>query len=95
MKTPTRPGKGHNSEAVDTPSANNGEELRSFLERVERIAAEQKDLADAVKEVFAEANGRGYDVKILRKLLAMRKRDKDDLDEEDAILELYKAALGM
>ena len=84
-----------NTSVIDNASSANGEELRAFIERFERLDAEKKDLADAQKEVMAEAKGRGYDIKIIRKLIAMRKRDKDDLDEEEAILELYKAALGM
>jgi uncharacterized protein (UPF0335 family) len=84
-----------NTSVIDTTASANGEELRAFIERFERLDAEKKDLADAQKEVMAEAKGRGYDIRIIRKLIAMRKRDKDDLDEEDAILELYKAALGM
>ena len=84
-----------NTSVIDTSASANGEELRAFIERFERLDAEKKDLADAQKEVMAEAKGRGYDIKIIRKLIAMRKRDKDDLDEEEAILELYKAALGM
>lgn len=84
-----------NASVIDTSASANGEELRAFIERFERLDAEKKDLADAQKEVMAEAKGRGYDIKIIRKLIAMRKRDKDDLDEEEAILELYKAALGM
>jgi uncharacterized protein (UPF0335 family) len=84
-----------NTSVIESSSSANGEELRAFIERFERLDAEKKDLADAQKEVMAEAKGRGYDIKIIRKLIAMRKRDKDDLDEEEAILELYKAALGM
>ncbi len=86
---------GHNSGASVATSSANGEELRAWIERIEHLDAEMKDLADGKKEVFAEAKGRGYDIKIIRKLIAMRKRDKDDLDEEDAIMELYRAALGM
>ena len=71
------------------------DELRQFIERYERLEAEKKDLADQQKEVMAEANGRGYDTKILRKVVALRKRDKDDIAEEEAILEMYKEALGM
>lgn len=70
-------------------------ELRQFIERIEQLEAEKKDLAEQVKEVFAECRGRGYDVKVIRKLLALRKRDKDDVAEEEAILEMYKQALGM
>ncbi len=72
-----------------------GEELRQFIERYERLEAEKKDIADAQKEVMAEAKGRGYDTKVMRKVIALRKRDKDDLAEEEAVLEMYKAALGM
>ncbi|KPU84460.1 hypothetical protein JI58_03655 [Marinosulfonomonas sp. PRT-SC04] len=71
------------------------DELRQFVERIERLDAEKKDLAEAQKEVMAEAKGRGYDTKIIRKIIAMRKRDSQDLAEEGAVLEMYKTALGM
>ena len=71
------------------------DELRQFLERIERLDAEKKDLADAQKEVMAEAKGRGYDTKVMRKVIALRKRDKDDIAEEEAVLDMYKEALGM
>lgn len=70
-------------------------ELRAFVERIERLDAEKKDLSDQQKEVMAEAKGRGYDTKVLRKLVAMRKKDPQELSEEEAVLELYKEALGM
>ncbi len=70
-------------------------ELRQFVERYERLEAEKKDIADQQKEVMAEAKGRGYDVKVLRKVVALRKRDQDDIAEEEAVLEMYKEALGM
>lgn len=70
-------------------------ELRQFIERVERLETEKKDLADQQKEVMAEAKARGYDTKVMRKVIALRKRDKDDIAEEEAILEMYKEALGM
>jgi len=70
-------------------------ELRQFIERYERLDQEKKDIADAQKEVMAEARGRGYDVKVLRKLVALRKKDPADVSEEEAVLELYKEALGM
>ena len=72
-----------------------GDEIRQFIERYESLDAQKKDLADEMKEVMAEAKGRGYDTKVLRKIIAIRKRDKDDLAEEEAILDLYKQALGM
>ena len=70
-------------------------ELRQFVERYERLEAEKKDIADQAKEVLAEAKARGYDVKVLKKLIALRKRDSSEVSEEEAILELYKEALGM
>ncbi len=70
-------------------------ELRSFIERVERLEEEKRELAEQVKEVMAEAKGRGYDTKVLRKIIALRKRDKDDIAEEEAVMEMYMAALGM
>ena len=70
-------------------------ELRQFIERFERLEIEKKDLADQQKEVMAEAKARGYDTKVMRKLVALRKRDSDDIAEEEAVLDMYKAALGM
>ena len=71
------------------------DELRQFIERFEQLEAEKKDITEQQKEVMAEAKGRGYDTKVIRKIVALRKRDKDDIAEEEAILEMYKAALGM
>lgn len=71
------------------------DELRQFVERVERLDAEKKDLAEQQKEVMAEAKSRGYDTKVLRKIISLRKRDQNDIAEEEAILEMYKEALGM
>jgi len=70
-------------------------ELRQFVERIERLDQEKKDLAEQQKETLAEAKARGYDTRILRMIIAQRKRDKDDLAHEEAILEMYKEALGM
>ncbi len=70
-------------------------ELRQFIERFERLEAEKKDIADQQKEVMAEAKARGYDTKVMRKVIALRKRDQDDIAEEEAVLEMYKSALGM
>jgi len=71
------------------------DELRQFVERYEQLEAEKKDIADQQKEVMAEAKGRGYDTRVLRKVVALRKRTPDDIAEEETILELYKTALGM
>ena len=70
-------------------------ELRQFVERYERLEQEKRDLADQMKEVMAEARARGYDVKVLKKLIALRKRDPQEVSEEESILDLYKTALGM
>jgi uncharacterized protein (UPF0335 family) len=70
-------------------------ELRQFIERFERLEQEKKDIADQQKEVMAEAKGRGYDTKVMRKLIALRKKDPQEISEEEAILDLYKEALGM
>ena len=85
---------------TDTPDPDSASrvaaaELRQFIERFERLEAEKKDIADQQKEVMAEAKARGYDTKVMRKLVALRKRDRDDIAEEEAVLELYKQALGM
>ena len=79
----------------DAAYAVTASELRSFVERFERLDAEKKDIAEQQKEVMAEAKVRGYDTKCLRKIIAMRKRDRDDLAEEEAVLEMYREALGM
>jgi len=71
------------------------DELRAFVERYERLAAEKQDIADGQKELMAEAKGRGYDTRCLRKIIALRKRDRDDIAEEEAIMEMYRQALGM
>jgi uncharacterized protein (UPF0335 family) len=83
------------NETTDTAYRVTADELLKFIERFERLDAEKTKLADVQKEVLAEAKGRGYDTKILRKLVAMRKRDQNDIAEEDAILEMYRQALGM
>ena len=70
-------------------------ELRQFVERFERLDEEKKAIAEQQKEVMAEAKGRGYDVKVLRKIIALRKRDENDIAEEEAVLEMYTEALGM
>tara|TARA_R110000764_G_scaffold18681_1_gene49977 strand:+ start:190 stop:438 length:249 start_codon:yes stop_codon:yes gene_type:complete len=71
------------------------DELRQFIERVERLNAEKSDIAEATKEVLSEAKGRGYDTAVLRKIIALRKRDSDDIAEEECVMETYKEALGM
>ena len=71
------------------------DELRQFIERFERLEMEKKDISDQQKEVMAEAKGRGYDTKVMRKIVSLRKRDQSDIAEEEAVLDMYKEALGM
>ena len=71
------------------------EELRSLIERWERLDAEKRDIADQQKEVMAEAKGKGYDTKVMRKVIALRKRNPDEIAEEEAIIDMYRSALGM
>jgi uncharacterized protein (UPF0335 family) len=72
-----------------------GERLKSFIERIERLEEEKAALAADIKDVFAEAKGNGFDTKIMRQILKIRKMDKDDVDEQETLLDLYKQALGM
>ena len=72
-----------------------GDRLKSFIERIERLEEEKRALSEDIKEVFAEAKGTGFDTKIMRQILKIRKMDKDELDEQEALLDVYKRALGM
>lgn len=80
---------------ANDPYAVTADELRQFIERYEQLESEKKDVTEQQKELMAEAKGRGYDTKVMRKVIAMRKRKPDELAEEEAVLELYKTALGM
>lgn len=71
------------------------DELRQFIEQFEQLEAEKKDIAEQQKDIMSEAKSRGYDTKVMKKIIALRKRDHDDIAEEEAILEMYKTALGM
>ena len=86
-------GMGHNS--GDDAYNVTADELRQFVERFEQLESEKKDISEQQKELWAEAKGRGYDTKVMKKLVALRKRNADDIAEEEAVLELYKNALGM
>jgi uncharacterized protein (UPF0335 family) len=79
--------------AVSYPVA--ADELRQLIERFEQLDAEKRDVAEQQKELMAEAKGRGYDTKVMRKVIALRRRKPDDIAEEEAVLEMYKTALGM
>jgi len=71
------------------------DELRQFIERFEQLESEKKDVTEQQKELMAEAKGRGYDTKVMKKVIALRKRKPDEIAEEEAVLDMYKAALGM
>lgn len=71
------------------------EELRQFIERYEQLAIEKAEIAEQQKEVMEELSSRGYDKKVFRKVVALRKKTKDEIAEEDAVLQLYLEALGM
>lgn len=80
------------SESANTVAAG---QLRAFIERIERLEEEKQTIADDIKEVFAEAKGTGFDVKAMRTIIRMRKKDAAERQEEEAILDLYLNALGM
>jgi len=72
-----------------------GDHLKSFIERIERLEEEKKALGDDIRDVYSEAKANGFEVKIMRQIVKIRKMDKDDLDEEETLLDIYKRALGM
>jgi len=78
---------GHNSVA--------GDQLKSFVERIERLEEEKKTIADDIKDVYGETKAMGYDPKVIRKVIARRKQDANDLAEQEALLDTYLHALGM
>ena len=71
------------------------DELRSFVERIERLEEEKQTIADDIKDVYGEAKGRGYDTKALKKIISLRKKDDQERMEEELILDTYLQALGM
>ncbi|HEY0441665.1 MAG TPA: DUF2312 domain-containing protein [Xanthobacteraceae bacterium] len=83
--------------ATNEPPAVNvaRDHLKAFVERIERLEEEKKTISDDIKDVYAEAKGNGYDVKALRQVVRLRKQDKDERKEQEAILDTYLAALGM
>lgn len=80
---------GHNSYQVTA------DELRQFVERIERQEAEKRDIAEQIKEIYAEAKGRGYDAKAIKAIVAIRKQDAEKRSEFNAVLDLYGSTLGM
>ena len=71
------------------------DQLRAFIERIERLEEEKKTLSDDIRDVYAEASGSGFDAKILKKVIALRKKDEQERLEEEAVLDTYLSALGM
>jgi uncharacterized protein (UPF0335 family) len=82
-------------EEVGGGTAVAADELRLLIERAERLEEEKKGIADDIKDVMAEAKGRGYDAKAIRKIMSIRKKKKEEYQEEQSILEVYMQALGM
>jgi uncharacterized protein (UPF0335 family) len=72
-----------------------GDQLRAFIERIEKLEEEKKAISEDIKDVFGEAKGNGFDTKILKKVISLRKKAPQERQEEEAILDLYLAALGM
>ena len=72
-----------------------GDQLKSIVERIERLEEEKKTIAADIKEVYAEAKANGFDTKILRKVISLRKKEVTEREEEQSMLDLYMAALGM
>ena len=70
------------------------EQLKSFVSRIERLEDEKSGISQDIKDVYAEAKGTGFDTKVLRKLVSRRKRNQEELKEEEAILELYEGVFG-
>lgn len=85
-------GIGHNSGDIGGISS---DRLKSFVERIEHLAEEKASLANDMKDVFAEAKSVGFDTKIMRQVIRLRKMDKADRDEQQELLELYGQALGI
>lgn len=71
------------------------EQLKAFIERIERLEEEKKNISDDIKDVYAEAKGNGFDTKVLRKIVSMRRQDQNERKEQEEILSLYLQALGM
>src|SRR4051794_26529463 len=72
-----------------------GEQLKSFIERIERLEEEKRALSADIKDVYAEAKGSGFDTAIMRQIIRIRRMDQDDVDEQETLLDVYKRALGM
>ena len=88
-------GAGHNGPPGDVLNSSAQSQLKSILERIETLDDEKDAISEHIKEVYAESKGNGFDNKVLRKIVALRKKDREKVLEEKAILELYAHALGI
>lgn len=93
-------GIGHNSRKKSDEETSSGQtvagaQLKAFIERIERLEEEKQSIADDIKDVYAEAKGNGFDTKTMRQIIKLRKKDKAEREEEEAMLDLYLSALGM
>lgn len=86
---------GHNSGETQDTGGVSGQRLKAFIERVERLEGEKSALQEDIKDIFAESKSVGFDVKIMRKIIRLRKMDKEKRNEEDELISLYKSAIGM
>lgn len=93
-EAPCGPGQGHNSGGADVGGIA-ADALKSYIERVERLEEEKQSLQADVREVYAEAKANGFDTKIMRQVVKLRKMDRNDRSEQEQLLDLYKRALGM
>lgn len=80
---------------MSNPGGVAADQLRAFVERIERLEEEKKAISDDIKDVYAEAKGNGYDVKVMRQVVRLRKQDNNERQEMEALLDLYLHALGM
>jgi uncharacterized protein (UPF0335 family) len=86
--------KNHDDDGVDVMNSTAQGQLKSFVERIERLEEDKAAVQEDLKEVYGEAKGNGFDVKILRKVVRLRKQDKAKLQEEEALVDLYLSAIG-
>jgi uncharacterized protein (UPF0335 family) len=90
---------GHDDVSTDSPASAVGgiaaDRLRSIIERVERLEEERKALGSDIKDIFAEAKSAGFDVKVIRQIIRIRKQEPADVEEQETLLDIYRRALGM
>ncbi len=86
---------GHNSGETEEARNFAGERLRSIVERIERLEEERKALAQDIKDIYSEAKSAGFDVKVLRQLIRIRRQEPSDVEEQETLLDVYRRAIGM